>query len=67
MPPTNRAIQPMLLEVHNTGVYGHEHSVNWEVPQKICGRLKYINNEELAAQLLENESCRRVCVGMLSC
>jgi len=46
MPSTTRAIQPILLEVHNTGIYGHEHSVNWEVPQKICGRLKCINNEK---------------------
>ena len=49
MPSTNRAIQPILLEVHDTGVYGHENSVNWEVPQKICGRLNCINplNAEL--------------------
>jgi hypothetical protein len=67
MPSPNRAIQPILLEVYNTRVYGHEHSVNWEVPQKMCGKLKCINNEKLEAQLLENEACGRVCVGMLSC
>jgi hypothetical protein len=67
MPSTNRAIQPILLEVHNTGVYGHEHSVNWEVPQKIRGRLKCSNNEKLEAQLLEHEAVGRVYVGMSSC
>ena len=67
MPSTNRAIQPVLLEVDNTGVYGHEHSVNWEVPQKICGRLKNISNEKLKAHLLENEACGSACVGILFC
>ena len=67
MPSMNMAIQQIILEVYNTGIYGHEHSVYWEVPRKIYGRLKCIFNEKLEAQLMENEAGGSVCVILLEC
>jgi hypothetical protein len=48
--------QPILLEVCYTGIYRCQHSIYWEVPQKIRGKLKWVNNEKLEAWLKENEA-----------